>query len=225
MPKRKDVKSILVIGSGPIVIGQAAEFDYAGTQACIALREEGYRVILINSNPATIMTDTEIEDAVYIEPITLEFVSRIIRKERPDALLPTLGGQTGLNMAVELANSGILEECGVEILGTKLDAIEQAEDRELFRNLMNDLGMPVPESDIIHTLEEAYRFVEEVGYPVIVRPAYTLGGTGGGICSNEQELIEIVASGLKYSPVNQCLLEKSIWPKGLREVKPRSSNE
>jgi len=144
MPKRKDVKSILVIGSGPIVIGQAAEFDYAGTQACIALREEGYKVILVNSNPATIMTDTEVADVVYIEPITLEFVSRIIRKERPDALLPTLGGQTGLNMAVELAKSGILEECEVEILGTKLEAIEQAEDRELFRNLMNELGQPVP---------------------------------------------------------------------------------
>jgi carbamoyl-phosphate synthase large subunit len=216
MPKRKDVKSILVIGSGPIVIGQAAEFDYAGTQACIALREEGYRVILVNSNPATIMTDTEMADVVYIEPITLEFVSRIIRKERPDALLPTLGGQTGLNMAVELANSGILEECGVEILGTKLEAIEKAEDRELFRNLMNELGQPVPESEIIHSLEEAYKFVDQVGYPVIVRPAYTLGGTGGGICSNERELIEIVTSGLKYSPVNQCLLEKSIA--GFKEI-------
>ncbi|MBM4763994.1 carbamoyl-phosphate synthase large subunit [Bacillus sp. B15-48] len=216
MPKRKDVKSILVIGSGPIVIGQAAEFDYAGTQACIALREEGYKVILINSNPATIMTDTEVADVVYIEPITLEFVSRIIRKERPDALLPTLGGQTGLNMAVELANSGILEECGVEILGTKLEAIEKAEDRELFRNLMNELGQPVPESDIIHTIEEAKSFVERIGYPVIVRPAYTLGGTGGGICSNEQELIEIVTSGLKYSPVGQCLLEKSIA--GFKEI-------
>lgn len=226
MPKRKDVKSILVIGSGPIVIGQAAEFDYAGTQACIALREEGYKVILVNSNPATIMTDTEVADVVYIEPITLEFVSRIIRKERPDALLPTLGGQTGLNMAVELANSGILEECEVEILGTKLEAIEQAEDRELFRNLMNELGQPVPESEIIHSLEEAYKFVDVVGYPVIVRPAYTLGGTGGGICSDEQELIEIVTSGLKYSPVNQCLLEKSIA--GFKEIEyevMRDSND
>lgn len=226
MPKRKDVKSILVIGSGPIVIGQAAEFDYAGTQACIALREEGYKVILVNSNPATIMTDTEVADVVYIEPITLDFVSRIIRKERPDALLPTLGGQTGLNMAVELANSGILEECEVEILGTKLEAIEQAEDRELFRNLMNELGQPVPESEIIHSLEEAYKFVEVVGYPVIVRPAYTLGGTGGGICNDEQELIEIVTSGLKYSPVNQCLLEKSIA--GFKEIEyevMRDSND
>ncbi|MFJ8244049.1 carbamoyl-phosphate synthase large subunit [Peribacillus asahii] len=216
MPKRNDIKSILVIGSGPIIIGQAAEFDYAGTQACIALKEEGYRVILINSNPATIMTDSEIADAVYIEPITLEFVSKIIRKERPDALLPTLGGQTGLNMAVELANSGILEECNVQILGTKLDAIEQAEDRDLFRTLMNDLGEPVPDSDIIHSLEEAYAFVERIGYPVIVRPAFTLGGTGGGICENEEQLIEIVEGGLKSSPVHQCLLEKSIA--GCKEI-------
>lgn len=178
MPKRTDIKSILVIGSGPIVIGQAAEFDYAGTQACIALKEEGYKVILVNSNPATIMTDTEIADVVYIEPLTVEFVSRIIRKERPDAILPTLGGQTGLNLAVELAKSGVLDECGVEILGTKLSAIEKAEDREMFRSLMNELGEPVPESEIIHTLEEAFQFVNEVGYPVIVRPAFTLGELG-----------------------------------------------
>ncbi|WP_147531996.1 carbamoyl-phosphate synthase large subunit [Bacillus marasmi] len=216
MPKRTDINSILVIGSGPIIIGQAAEFDYAGTQACMALKEEGYRVILVNSNPATIMTDTEIADAVYIEPLTVEFISRVIRKERPDALVPTLGGQTGLNLAVELAESGILEELNVEILGTKLSAIKQAEDRELFRDLMNELGEPVPESDIVHTLEEAYRFVGEVGYPIIVRPAYTLGGTGGGICHNEAELIEIVTSGLKNSPVNQCLLEKSIA--GFKEI-------
>lgn len=226
MPKRTDIKSILVIGSGPIIIGQAAEFDYAGTQACIALKEEGYRVILINSNPATIMTDTEIADAVYIEPLTLEFVSKIIRKERPDALLPTLGGQTGLNLAVELSEAGVLEECGVEILGTKLSAIQQAEDRNLFRSLMNELNEPVPDSDIIHTLEEAYTFVERVGYPIIVRPAFTLGGTGGGICSNEEELIEIVSSGLKNSPVTQCLIEKSIA--GFKEIEyevMRDSND
>ncbi|WP_449539949.1 carbamoyl-phosphate synthase large subunit [Ferdinandcohnia sp. Marseille-Q9671] len=216
MPKRLDIKSILVIGSGPIVIGQAAEFDYAGTQACLALKEEGYKVILVNSNPATIMTDVEIADKVYIEPITLEFVSKIIRKERPDAILPTLGGQTGLNMAVELSESGVLEECGVEILGTTLSAIQKAEDRDLFRNLMNELNEPVPESDIIHTLEEAYSFVERIGYPVIVRPAFTLGGTGGGICNDEEELIEIVTSGLKNSPVTQCLLEKSIA--GFKEI-------
>ena len=226
MPKRTDINSILVIGSGPIVIGQAAEFDYAGTQACIALKEEGYRVILVNSNPATIMTDTEIADAVYIEPLTLEFVSSIIRKERPDAILGTLGGQTGLNLTVELANSGVLEECGVEILGTKLSAIEQAEDRELFRSLMNDLQEPVPDSAIIHDLEEAKAFVESIGYPVIVRPAYTLGGTGGGICSNPEELEEIVTSGLKNSPVHQCLLEKSIA--GYKEIEyevMRDSND
>ncbi|MCP3761932.1 carbamoyl-phosphate synthase large subunit [Domibacillus sp. A3M-37] len=226
MPKRTDIKSILVIGSGPIVIGQAAEFDYAGTQACLALKEEGYRVILVNSNPATIMTDTEIADAVYIEPITLEFVRRIIQKERPDAILPTLGGQTGLNMAVELANAGVLDEYSVQVLGTKLSAIEQAEDRDLFRTLMNDLNEPVPDSDIIHTLEEAYGFVERIGYPVIVRPAYTLGGTGGGICENEEELIETVTNGLKQSPVTQCLLEKSIA--GFKEIEyevMRDSND
>ncbi|MFH7818767.1 carbamoyl-phosphate synthase large subunit [Neobacillus thermocopriae] len=216
MPKRKDIHSILVIGSGPIVIGQAAEFDYAGTQACIALKEEGYRVILVNSNPATIMTDTEIADAVYIEPLTVEFVSRIIRKERPDALLATLGGQTGLNLAVELAELGILEEYGVEILGTKLSAIKQAEDRELFRSLMNTLNEPVPESEIVHELEEAIAFVEKIGFPIIVRPAYTLGGTGGGICHNMEELKEIVTSGLNNSPVHQCLLEKSIA--GYKEI-------
>ena len=217
MPKRNDIKSILVIGSGPIVIGQAAEFDYAGTQACIALKEEGYKVILVNSNPATIMTDTEIADAVYIEPLTLEFVERIIRKERPDALLPTLGGQTGLNLAVELANSGILDECEVEILGTKL--IMRFNKRKIVIysvHLMNELNEPVPESEIIHNLEEAYKFVAEIGYPVIVRPAFTLGGTGGGICHNEEELVEIVTSGLKYSPVTQCLLEKSIA--GFKEI-------
>ena len=172
------------------------------------------------------MTDTEIADAVYIEPLTLEFVSKIIRKERPDALLPTLGGQTGLNLAVELSKSGVLEECGVEILGTKLSAIEQAEDRDLFRNLMNELSEPVPDSAIIHNLEEAEAFVQTVGYPVIVRPAYTLGGTGGGICSNEEELREIVAGGLKSSPVTQCLLEKSIA--GFKEIEyevMRDSND
>ncbi|TKC18600.1 carbamoyl-phosphate synthase large subunit [Robertmurraya kyonggiensis] len=226
MPKRTDINSILVIGSGPIVIGQAAEFDYAGTQACIALKEEGYKVILVNSNPATIMTDTEIADVVYIEPLTLEFVSRIIRKERPDAIVPTLGGQTGLNLAVELAKSGVLDECGVEILGTKLSAIEQAEDRDLFRSLMNELGEPVPESEIVHNVEESLQFVQTVGYPVIVRPAFTLGGTGGGICHNEEELIETVQSGLKYSPVTQCLLEKSIA--GFKEIEyevMRDSND
>ena len=216
MAKRTDIKTILVIGSGPIIIGQAAEFDYAGTQACLSLREEGYKVILINSNPATIMTDVEIADKVYIEPISLEFVSHIIRKERPDALLPTLGGQTGLNMAVELENSGILEECKVEVLGTKLSAINQAEDRDLFRNLMRELNEPVPDSDIVNNVQSALEFAHNIGYPVIVRPAFTMGGTGGGIAHNDDELKEITSFGLKYSPVRQCLIEKSIA--GFKEI-------
>ena len=226
MPKRKDIKTILVIGSGPIIIGQAAEFDYAGTQACLSLREEGYEVILVNSNPATIMTDKEIADKVYIEPLTVEFLSKIIRKERPDALLPTLGGQVALNLAVELHESGVLTECGVEILGTKLESIKQAEDRELFRDLMNELNEPVPDSTIVHTLEEAEKFVEKIGYPVIVRPAFTMGGTGGGICYNNEDLEEIVPNGLNYSPVHQCLLEKSIA--GYKEIEyevMRDSND
>ena len=214
--KRNDIKTILVIGSGPIIIGQAAEFDYAGTQACLALREEGYKVILINSNPATIMTDVEIADKVYIEPISLQFVSHIIRKERPDALLPTLGGQTGLNMAVELEKSGILEECKVEVLGTKLSAINQAEDRDLFRELMRELNEPVPDSDIVNTVQGALEFAHNIGYPVIVRPAFTMGGTGGGIAHNDDELKEIASFGLKYSPVTQCLIEKSIA--GFKEI-------
>ena len=226
MPKRKDIKTILVIGSGPIIIGQAAEFDYAGTQACLSLREEGYEVILVNSNPATIMTDKEIADKVYIEPLTVDFLSKIIRKERPDALLPTLGGQVALNLAVELHESGILTECGVEILGTKLESIKQAEDRELFRDLMNELNEPVPDSTIVHTLEETEKFVEKIGYPVIVRPAFTMGGTGGGICYNNGDLEEIVPNGLNYSPVHQCLLEKSIA--GYKEIEyevMRDSND
>ncbi|SER63039.1 carbamoyl-phosphate synthase large subunit [Salipaludibacillus aurantiacus] len=216
MPKRTDIQKILVIGSGPIVIGQAAEFDYAGTQACQALKEEGYEVILINSNPATIMTDETTADRVYIEPLTKDFVSRIIRQERPDGLLATLGGQTGLNLAVELAEDGILDEYGVQVLGTSLKAIREAEDREEFRALMNRLNEPVPESDIIHSLEEAEAFVERIGYPVIVRPAYTLGGTGGGLVYNEKDLREIVPNGLSASPVHQCLIEKSIA--GFKEV-------
>lgn len=216
MPKRTDIKKILVIGSGPIIIGQAAEFDYAGTQACLALKEEGYSVVLVNSNPATIMTDKEIADKVYIEPLTLEFVSRILRKERPDALLPTLGGQTGLNMAMSLSKAGILEELGVELLGTKLSAIDQAEDRDLFKQLMEELEQPIPESEIVETVEEALEFAEAIGYPVIVRPAFTLGGSGGGICSNENELRVIAKNGIKLSPVTQCLIERSI--SGFKEI-------
>ncbi|MDH6364070.1 carbamoyl-phosphate synthase large subunit [Enterococcus sp. PF1-24] len=216
MPKRTDIKKIMVIGSGPIIIGQAAEFDYAGTQACLALKEEGYEVVLVNSNPATIMTDKEIAHKVYIEPITLEFVSRILRKERPDALLPTLGGQTGLNMAMELADSGILDELNVELLGTNLSAIDQAEDRDLFKQLMEDLNQPIPESEIVNTVEEAMVFAEKIGYPVIVRPAFTLGGTGGGMCDNAEELAVIAENGLKLSPATQCLIEKSIA--GFKEI-------
>lgn len=216
MPKRNDIKKIMVIGSGPIIIGQAAEFDYAGTQACLALKEEGYSVVLVNSNPATIMTDKEIADKVYIEPITVEFVTRILRKERPDALLPTLGGQTGLNMAMELSKTGILEELNIELLGTKLSAIDQAEDRDLFKQLMEELDQPIPESEIVNTVEEAVTFANTISYPIIVRPAFTLGGTGGGMCDNEEELRETAENGLKLSPVTQCLIEKSIA--GFKEI-------
>lgn len=216
MPKRPDIQKILVIGSGPIVIGQAAEFDYAGTQACLALKEEGYEVILVNSNPATIMTDPTTADRVYIEPLEPEFVERIIRQERPDALLATLGGQTGLNLAMELDRRGVLADCGVELLGTKLSAIEQAEDREQFRDLMYKLGHGVPESEIVQSLDAAWGFAEQIGYPIIIRPAYTLGGTGGGIAHDRASFEQIVESGLKASPVTQVLLEKSIA--GMKEV-------
>ncbi|MSS45651.1 carbamoyl-phosphate synthase large subunit [Cutibacterium sp. WCA-380-WT-3A] len=216
MPRRTDLHRILVIGSGPIIIGQASEFDYAGTQACLALKEEGYEVILVNSNPATIMTDRDIADKVYIEPITLEFVSSILRRERPDAIVPTLGGQTGLNMATELAKSGILDELGIELLGTNLSAIEKAEDRDLFKQLMAELGQPVPASDIVHTVDEAVEVGAAIGYPLIVRPAYTLGGTGGGICHDEAELERVVGKGLELSPVTECLVEQSIA--GYKEI-------
>src|SRR5690625_4554678 len=188
MSKRNQIQTILVIGSGPIVIGQAAEFDYSGTQACHSLKEEGFTVILANSNPATIMTDHTVADTVYMEPLTVEFLSKIIRKEKPDALLPTLGGQTGLNLAIELDESGVLAEFGVELLGTSLEAIQKAEDREKFRALMEELNEPVPPSEIVNHVEDAVQFVEEIGYPIIVRPAFTLGGTGGGMCNNEKEL-------------------------------------
>ncbi|WP_080874816.1 carbamoyl-phosphate synthase large subunit [Oceanobacillus timonensis] len=216
MPKRTDIQKILVIGSGPIVIGQAAEFDYSGTQACQALREEGYEVILANSNPATIMTDNTVADKVYMEPLTEEFLTKIIRKEHPDAILPTLGGQTGLNLAMELVRKGILEDHHVQLLGTAPTSIQKAEDRELFRTLMNELNEPVPESDIVHTVEEAVEFANDIGYPLIVRPAYTLGGTGGGMCYSEEELKEITYNGLALSPVHQCLVERNIA--GFKEI-------
>ncbi|MEG2073198.1 MAG: carbamoyl-phosphate synthase (glutamine-hydrolyzing) large subunit, partial [Angelakisella sp.] len=216
MPKRTDIKKILVIGSGPIVIGQAAEFDYAGTQACLALKEEGYQVVLINSNPATIMTDTHIADKVYMEPLNLEYVAKIIRYERPDAIVPGLGGQTGLNLAVQLAKKGILEECQVEILGTTFESIEQAEDRNLFKELCQSLGEPVLQSLIAESIESAVSAAAEIGYPVVLRPAFTLGGTGGGFADNEEEMRELVKHALKLSPVHQVLVEKSI--KGFKEI-------
>ena len=216
MPKRSDLKKVMVIGSGPIVIGQAAEFDYAGTQACQALREEGLEVVLVNSNPATIMTDPDIADKVYIEPLTPEFVAQILRKERPDGLLPTLGGQTGLNMAVQLAEMGVLDEVGVELLGTQLHSIREAEDRERFRALMAELGQPVPKSEIVTSLEEAREFARQIGFPIIIRPAYTLGGTGGGIASDWEEYEEITELGLRLSPIHQVLVEQSIA--GYKEI-------
>ncbi|RHW51366.1 carbamoyl-phosphate synthase large subunit [Bombilactobacillus bombi] len=216
MTQRTDIHKIMVIGSGPIIIGQAAEFDYSGTQACLALKELGYQVVLVNSNPATIMTDKKIADKVYLEPLTLEFVSQILRKELPDAILPTLGGQQGLNMAVALAESGILDELQIELLGTKLSAIKQAEDREEFRTLMQELHEPVPGSAIAHTTAEAIAFAQDVGYPVIVRPAFTMGGSGGGIASNESELATIAENGLALSPVTQILVEQSIA--GFKEI-------
>ena len=210
MPKRTDIKKILVIGSGPIVIGQAAEFDYAGTQACLALKEEGYEVILANSNPATIMTDTTIADKVYMEPLTPEYVAKIIRMERPDALVPGIGGQTGLNLAMALAENGVLEECGVEMLGTSKESIERAEDREMFKELCISLGEPVLPSQTTHSMEEGLAAAAKIGYPVVLRPAFTLGGTGGGFADNEEEFKVIMKNALQLSPVHEVLVEKSI---------------
>ena len=216
MPKRTDIKKVMVIGSGPIVIGQAAEFDYAGTQACLALKEEGYEVVLVNSNPATIQTDVQIADKVYMEPLTLEYVAKIVRYERPDAIVPGLGGQTGLNLAVQLAKKGVLQECQVEILGTSFQSIEQAEDRELFKELCQSLGEPVLPSLIANNIDEAVEAAKRIGYPVVLRPAFTLGGTGGGFADNEQELREMMRNALSLSPVHQVLIEKSI--KGYKEI-------
>jgi len=226
MAKRTDLKKILIIGSGPIVIGQAAEFDYAGTQACLALKEEGYEVVLANSNPATIMTDTSIADKVYMEPLTLEYIARIIRYERPDAIVPGIGGQTGLNLAMQLEKKGILKECNVELLGTKSESIERAEDRELFKELCQSIGEPVIPSEITYSLDEAKEAAKRIGYPVVLRPAFTLGGTGGGFAYNEAELIEIGTNAFKLSPVSQVLIEKSV--KGYKEIEfevMRDSND
>ena len=226
MAKRTDIKKILIIGSGPIVIGQAAEFDYAGTQACLALREEGYEVVLVNSNPATIMTDTTIADKVYMEPLTLEYLAKILRYERPDAIVPGIGGQTGLNLAMQLEKKGVLKECGVELLGTSSQSIERAEDREMFKELCQSIGEPTIPSEITYSLEEAKVAAKKIGYPVVLRPAFTLGGTGGGFANDEEELIEIGINAFKLSPVHQVLIEKSV--KGYKEIEfevMRDSND
>ncbi|MBQ6884726.1 MAG: carbamoyl-phosphate synthase large subunit [Clostridia bacterium] len=226
MAKRTDIKKVLIIGSGPIVIGQAAEFDYAGTQACLALKEEGYEVILCNSNPATIMTDTSIADKVYMEPLTLEYMAKILRYERPDAIVPGIGGQTGLNLAMQLEEKGILKECGVELLGTSRDSIERAEDRELFKEMCESIGEPVIPSEITYSIEEAKEAANRIGYPVVLRPAFTLGGTGGGFANNEEELVEVGLNAFKLSPVHQVLIEKSV--KGYKEIEfevMRDSND
>ena len=226
MAKRTDIKKILIIGSGPIVIGQAAEFDYAGTQACLALKEEGYEVVLCNSNPATIMTDTTIADKVYMEPLTLEYIAKILRYERPDAIVPGIGGQTGLNLAMQLEKKGILKECRVELLGTSSESIERAEDRELFKELCESIGEPTIPSEITYSIDEAKIAAERIGYPVVLRPAFTLGGTGGGFANNEEELIEVGLNAFKLSPVHQVLIEKSV--KGYKEIEfevMRDSND
>ncbi len=216
MAKRTDIKKVLIIGSGPIVIGQAAEFDYAGTQACLALKEEGYEVVLVNSNPATIMTDTSIADKVYMEPLTLEYIAKILRYERPDAIVPGIGGQTGLNMAMQLERKGVLKECGTELLGTSSRSIERAEDRELFKEMCQSIGEPVIPSEITYDIDEAVAAAGRIGYPVVLRPAFTLGGTGGGFANNEEELREIAANAFKLSPVHQVLVEKSV--RGYKEI-------
>ena len=226
MAKRTDIKKILIIGSGPIIIGQAAEFDYAGTQACLALKEEGYEVVLCNSNPATIMTDTVIADKVYMEPLTLEYIAKIIRYERPDAIVPGIGGQTGLNLAMQLEKKGILKECRVKLLGTSSASIERAEDRDLFKQMCLDIGEPVIPSEITYSLEEAKEAAKRIGYPVVLRPAFTLGGTGGGFAYNEDELVELGLNAFKLSPVHQVLIEKSV--KGYKEIEfevMRDSND
>ncbi|MFV2002864.1 MAG: carbamoyl phosphate synthase large subunit, partial [Paracoccaceae bacterium] len=220
MPKRTDIKSIMIIGAGPIVIGQACEFDYSGAQACKALREEGYRVILVNSNPATIMTDPNMADATYIEPITPEFVAKIIEKERPDALLPTMGGQTGLNTSLALADMGILDKFNVELIGADQKAIEMAEDRKLFREAMTRIGLENPRATIAHTMDECWGALEDIGLPVIIRPAFTLGGAGGGVAYNRDDFEHFCRTGLDASPVSQILIDESLlgWKEFEMEV-------
>src|SRR5215213_4395405 len=210
MPKRTDIKKILLIGSGPIIIGQACEFDYSGTQACKALREEGYTVVLVNSNPATIMTDPDTADRVYIEPITWQFVEKIIAKERPDALLPTLGGQTGLNTAMDLWKHGVLEKYGVEMIGARADVIDKAEDRQKFKDAMLKNGVDVPKSGVAQSLAQALEIVDDIGLPCVLRPRFTMGGSGGGIAYNRDEFIQLISLGLELSPVGEVLVEESV---------------
>ncbi|MEL0029325.1 MAG: carbamoyl-phosphate synthase large subunit, partial [Betaproteobacteria bacterium] len=227
MPKRSDIKSILIIGAGPIVIGQACEFDYSGAQACKALRDEGYRVILVNSNPATIMTDPELADVTYIEPITWQVVEKIIASEKPDALLPTMGGQTALNCALDLSKHGVLDKYGVEMIGATQEAIDKAEDREKFKAAMTRIGLESPRSMIAHSLEEAMQVQSLIGYPAIIRPSFTLGGTGGGIAYNKEEFVDIIERGIDASPTNEVLIEESVigWKEFEMEVvRDRSDN-
>ncbi|MCP4021440.1 MAG: carbamoyl phosphate synthase large subunit, partial [Desulfobacteraceae bacterium] len=210
MPKRKDIQKILIIGAGPIIISQACEFDYSGTQACKALKEEGFDVVLINSNPATIMTDPETADKVYIEPVTPETLIKVIKKERPDAILPTLGGQTALNTAVEAANTGVLEEYNIEMIGASIDAINKAEDRELFRDAMNKIGLRIPKSGFATNVLEVEEVAKKIGFPIIVRPSFTLGGTGGGVAYNMEDLLKLSKAGLDASLITQVMLEESV---------------
>ena len=210
MPRNNDIKKVLVIGSGPIVIGQAAEFDYAGTQACRSLKEEGIEVCLVNSNPATIMTDKQIADQVYIEPLTLESLKEIIIKEKPDSILPTLGGQAGLNLGMELAECGFLDEQGVKLIGTTAETIFKAEDRQAFKDTMEKIGEPIAASQVVKNIEDGIAFTNKIGYPVVLRPAFTLGGSGGGIAHDEQELIDILSNGLRLSRVGEVLVERCI---------------
>ena len=210
MPKRTDIESILIIGAGPIIIGQACEFDYSGAQACKALREEGYRVILVNSNPATIMTDPEMADAIYIEPINWRTLARIIEKEKPSALLPTMGGQTALNTALDLVREGVLAKHNVELIAASREAIDMAEDRELFKNAMKEIGLECPRAGVAHSLAQAVDIQQGLGFPCVIRPSFTMGGSGGGIAYNREELIEILSRGLDLSPVHECLIEESV---------------
>ena len=220
MPKRKDIKKILVVGAGPIIIGQACEFDYSGTQACKALKDEGYKVILINSNPATIMTDPDIADKTYIEPITIEVLEKILKKEKPDAILPTMGGQTALNLAMEAEKKGILKKYKIELIGANSKAISNAEDRKKFRKNMIDIGLDLPKSEIVNNIKQASKILKKIGLPAIIRPAFTLGGLGGGIAKNKKDYLKIIKSGLHESPVNQVLVEECLegWKEFEMEV-------